>query len=325
MKVANRQRGLTLTEVLVGLAISASLLAAITPLVRSALLATDRATETLELHNDVHFAMQRMVDAVAATTRVMVPQMERSETAHSESVRMQGYTTSGFTPDGTALLAVALPHHHDRNADGFADADNDRDGRVDEDPGDDITNDGAAGLAGFDDNGDGAVDPAGAFGRTPDDDDEYLNFENEDPVNGVDDDGDGSVDEDPGADVNGDGAPGIVGVDDDLDGQVDEGDDEDDDEDGQINEDWIDTLAFFMRGDTLVEQRPSLADQNNDGRVDGRDVEQHILLTGVQGLRFARRAGRNNAAVVDIEISAARDGDGVAVTLSTTVRGQVTP
>ncbi|MEO1573862.1 MAG: prepilin-type N-terminal cleavage/methylation domain-containing protein [Pseudomonadota bacterium] len=309
------QRGLSLTEVLVALAISAVLYAAVTPLLTTTLQAADAVEARLELTTDTHYALQRMVDAVAQTTRVMIPQVDRPDTEHLEN-RREGID---------ALLAVALPHSHDRDADGFPDADNDRDGRVDEDPGEDLTNDGASGIAGFDDNGDGDVDPATGFGETPGDDDEYRNFENEDPVDGVDNDGDGNLDEDPGADLNGDGSPGVAGTDDDGDGQVDEGDAADDDEDGRSDEDWVDALLYYVEDNVLYEQRPSLTDRNNDGIVDGRDVERHALLERVRYLRFERRAGRGDVPLIDIELQVAPEGSGSEVHLTATVRGETRP
>lgn len=312
MRRLGLQRGLTLTEVLVVLAISAALYAAVTPLLYTTMQATDEIDERLDLTADAHYALQRMADAVADTTRVMVPQVDRAATETLENLR-EGQD---------ALLAIALPHSHDRDADGFADADNDRDGRVDEDPGDDLTNDGASGIAGFDDNGDGTIDPSGTFGPTPDDDDEYLNFPDEDPVDGVDNDNDGNLDEDPGADLNGDGAPGIAGMDDDGDGQIDEGAAADDDEDGASNEDWVDALVYYLDDDELYEQRPALTDQNSDGVIDGRDVERNVLLRGVRYLRFERLASRAGHPLIAIEIRVADSDAGPELRVETTVRSE---
>ena len=69
---------------------------------------------------------------------------------------------------------------------------------------------------------------------TADDDEDGAS--DEDPIDGLDNDLDGNIDEDPGAESNADGRPGIAGIDDDGDGLVDEGDPDDDDEDGSFAE-----------------------------------------------------------------------------------------
>jgi hypothetical protein len=75
---------------------------------------------------------------VEGSTRLMVP--------------LEITTTSG------SVLAVALPPGLDRNGDGFADADNDHNGIADDDLPTDETKDGAAGIKGIDDDGDGTAD-----------------------------------------------------------------------------------------------------------------------------------------------------------------------
>ena len=102
-------------------------------------------------------------------------------------------------------LAVTLDRTRDLDDDGFADADNDRDGRIDEDVPADASNDQEPGLYLLDDNNDGMVDPS----WMPSGDDDEGGFQNEDPIDGVDNEPDGAFDEDPPADMNGDGAPGV--------------------------------------------------------------------------------------------------------------------
>ena len=91
----------------------------------------------------------------------------------------------------TAVLAVTLNRSQDMDADGVPDADNDGDGRFDEDLPADTQNDGKAGVRDFDDDGNGIKDfflsPAG------DDDESGDLAQSEDPLNGTDDDGDGST------------------------------------------------------------------------------------------------------------------------------------
>ena len=75
---------------------------------------------------------------VEASTRLMVP-LEVTTTTRD-------------------VLAVALPPGLDRNGDGYADADNNKNGVVDDDLPADETNDGGAGIIGIDDDGNGLVD-----------------------------------------------------------------------------------------------------------------------------------------------------------------------
>jgi hypothetical protein len=127
--------------------------------------------------------------------------------------------------------------------------DTDHDGLIDEDPGEDLTGDGAAGILGIDDDGDGQIDegPAG------DDDEDAFRFIcwwqlNENPVNGLDNDGDGFIGEDPDADINGDGCSGECGRDDNGNGLIDEGNAADDDEDGYVDEDPVEYWVYYLDG-----------------------------------------------------------------------------
>lgn len=94
-------------------------------------------------------------------------------------------------------------------------------------------------------------------GDTTGDDDEDGDVD-EDWIDGVDNDMDGLVDEDPPADSNEDAYPGHAGIDDDGDGTVDEGDPDDDDEDGLIDEDPIQPVRYYLKGEdfTLIEVDP---------------------------------------------------------------------
>lgn len=309
MTTRSQQRGLSLVEVLVALVAAAGLLVGAAPLLQHAMSARVETDARLTLNRDAHFALQRLSDAVGQTHRVFVPQVDLDETDFDESVREQ-YVPDSLAPlgagGGTALLSVALGARVDTDGDGVADADNDRDGQVDEDPGGDITNDDANGVYQMDDNGDGVVDPS-SFSNF-EDDDEYRNFPNEDPVNGRDDDGDGSVDEDPNNDLNGDGQPGVAGVDDDGDGLIDEGNRDDDDEDGQVDEDWFDAVSFYLDDDRLIERRPAGQDVTGDGVITGRDVVDIILIEDVQYLRIARETATDNGVLIELTLTLARDG-----------------
>jgi type II secretory pathway pseudopilin PulG len=297
-------QGFTLLEAVLALAIAAILLGALAGVTGESLRALALVREHETLNEDARFAMERMVTAVSGTSRLLLPLAENPATAWSESVR--------------DVLAVALDPGLDRNLDGFADADNDRDGRSDEDPWVDFTDDGANGIVGIDDDGDGAVDEGGSgpLGNYADDD-EDGSF-NEDPVNGVDDDGDGIVDEDPDGDWNGDGAPGVAGVDDDADGSTDEGASRDDDEDGNNNEDSVEPVVFFLSGTTLVERQPNL------DPADGLDFTERPIAENVGAFQVERLAPGPNDRAVLVEITlqlAAASGETVDLTTRVRVGG----
>jgi len=86
----------------------------------------------------------------------------------------------------------------------------------------------------------------------------------EDGTPDADDDGDGRIDEDMPADIQNDGASGLLGFDDDGDGLVDNHSTGDDDEDGSSDEDWIDGID--NDGDGVVDEDPP-ADGNSDGET----------------------------------------------------------
>ncbi len=241
----DRQRaGFTLVELLVVLIVGALLLAGLAGAVSNALSAERMARARNDRLREVRFAMDRMVTAVAGSPRLLLPLAEAPATPWSESVR--------------DVLALVLDPRLDRDGDGFADADNDRDGRIDEDPGADLNADGAAGIAGIDDDGDGLVDESNK--EDDDEDEDQRGTKDEEALDGADDDGDASIDEDLGADLNADGAAGIAGIDDDGDGLVDESSKEDDDEDedqrGTKDEDGFEVVLFRRQGDLLLERIP---------------------------------------------------------------------
>jgi prepilin-type N-terminal cleavage/methylation domain-containing protein len=122
--------------------------------------------------------------------------------------------------------------------------------RIDEDTHGDMEDDGASGIAGIDDDGDGSVDEG--LGNEDSDEDGVLS---DDPLDGIDNDGDGNVDEDHDRDHNADGAPGIALMDDNADGTVDNGAAFwDDDEDGTSNEDAYNPLIYsFLSGTSILQ------------------------------------------------------------------------
>ena len=264
--------------------------------------------------------MDRMVRAIRDTNQLLLPMPDKPDTDWRENVREETVPASppeGSSTKATAVLALTLSAAVDLDADGFPDADNDRDGRIDEDLPPDIANDFDPGIHLIDDGGDGSVDE----GFLADwDDDERLNNSNEDPINGIDDDGDGVIDEDPGADNNGDGAPGQAGVDDDGDGQVDEGNSADDDEDGTVDEDWLDVVVFYLQGDTLVERHPVPWDETANGFVSGRDFLISEIADNVTRFRVERPVASTSAEQL-VELTLELTGlDGTVVSLSALVR-----
>ncbi len=306
--------GFTLIEVLVTVVIMGLILLGIAGVLEQALRAESATRERNDLTRQARFALDRMTMAVSATKLLLVPLAENPVTAWSESVRNPG------------VLAVTLDPTLDRDGDGWADANNDKDfldlnqnavrdpgepERIDEDLDNDATNDGKAGIAGIDDDGDNAIDEGNSV-----DDDEDGDFGNEDWLNGADDDGDGAVDEDFDKDLNRDGSPGVAGVDDDGDGLIDEGMPsllDDDDEDGQKSEDWLDVVAYFLSGSTLIERTP------NQNPVDGNDFTERIIADNVASFRVERiPKGAGRAVLVDITLALA--GDKVNVQLHTRVR-----
>ena len=306
----SRQKGFTLLEILLALAIAGLLIAGLSGVISTAL----DAEQTTRLQNNTlqqaRFAMQHLTRAIGKTRRLQIPLAENTATAYSEAIRN--------------VLAVALDPTLDRDKDGWADANNDKDfldvnkngsrdagepERIDEDFDKDNNLDGQPGIAGIDDNNDGTIDA----GTKDKNDNEEDTVNNEDVINGLDDDGDGSIDEDPDKDMNGDGKPGISGVDDDFDGSIDEGGSDDDDEDGSKNEDWIDSQVFFLNGTTLMERLPNM------NPVDGSQYTEYAIADNVSQFRVERVPGGNGSSIlVDITLTLSPSG-GDPVSVNTLV------
>ncbi len=294
------QAGLTLLEVLIVLAIAAVLVTALGGVVGTALDSGRHSRERSELGNQASFAMARMTTAIRGSRRLLVPLAENPATAHSESLR-QG---------ALAALAVTLDPTLDRDGDGFADADNDRDGLVDEDLGDDNTNDGAAGIIGIDDDGDGLVDehaPSdGTWGWAgwwhSINNDEDLDW-CEEQLDGIDNDGDGAIDEDINGDMDSDWRTSVDVYDDDL--------------DGVANEDWLDAVVFHLSasGTDLVERMPT--PQGGSGLAFSEQVvAENVTLFRVERLAIT---GSHRATLVKITLGLTLPG-GESLTLINTVR-----
>jgi prepilin-type N-terminal cleavage/methylation domain-containing protein len=302
------QKGFTLLEILLALAIAGVLTAALSGFISTALYAEQATRLQNNTLQQARFAMQHLTRAVGKTRRLQIPLAENSATAYSESIR--------------DVLAVSLDPTLDRDKDGWADANNDKDfldvnksgsrdagepERIDEDFVKDNNMDGRAGITGIDDNGDGNVDG----GSANDNDEDGSNFE--DVFNGIDDDGDGSIDEDFDKDMNADTKPGISGVDDDYDGSIDEGNSDDDDEDGLRDEDWIDSQVFFLNGTTLMERLPDI------NPSDGTQYTEYAIAENVSQFRIERVPGGNTSIIlVDLTLTLSPSG-GEPVSLNTRV------
>lgn len=312
--------GFTLLELLIAMALAGLLLAGIAGLVEQAGKSQGVVAERNRLNTEARLAMQRMVRAVSETRQLVLPMSDKPDTNWRENVREETVPASppeGDSSKATAVLAVGLSASINLDGDAFPDADNDRDGRLDEDFPADVAYDFDPGIHLIDDGGDGFVDE-GFFADA--DDDERANQSDEDPINGIDDDGDGPIDEDPGADMNGDGAPGAAGVDDDGDGDIDEGSTNDDDEDGSVDEDWLDAVVFFLQGDTLIERHPVPWDETANGFMSGRDFVESAIAEGVTLFRIERPLVSANGAQLIYLTLELTNASGESVTLDTRIR-----
>ncbi|MDJ0917709.1 MAG: prepilin-type N-terminal cleavage/methylation domain-containing protein [Woeseiaceae bacterium] len=291
-------RGFTLLELLVATALAATLLTATGAIVANALGSADVAAERNELQRDARFAMDRMVRTVRQSRNLLLPLTDNPLTDWPEHIREQTIPASppvGSSTFATAVLAVTLPADIDLDADGYPDADDDRDGRIDEDLPNDIHHDFFPGIMLVDDDGDGSIDEGSGWA-----DDDEGGSDNEDPLDGIDNDGDGSVDEDPPSDNNGDGCAGICGVDDDRNGAVDGAAGDDDDEDGGQFDDPYDPVVFYLDDNRLVERMPVPWNEDGnsspDGPVDGRDFVTSTIAENVSRFRVERLPGTSGTA-----------------------------
>ncbi len=328
-----RAAGFSLLELLLALTIAGLLLAGLAGVVGNSLQVQAQAQNSNALTRQARFALQRMSAAVQGSRRLLLPLADNPATNWPEHIRMESVPAQppqGSSLKATAVLALTLDPTLDLDGDGWADANNDKDfldvnrngvrdpgepERIDEDPSFDHTRDGAPGLIGIDDDGDGLVDE-GPSARDNDED----GREQEDWINGLDDDGDGAVDEDFPADMNKDQQAGVLGVDDDLDGLIDEGSPPDDDEDGLNDEDRLDAVVFYLKGSDLIERLPAWVDSNGDGQVNGADFSESVIAGSVSHFRVERIAlpgGRALLLDLTLELSGS---DGRRVRLNTRQR-----
>ena len=334
--LSNKQRGFTLIEILISSAIAALIMSGLIGVISLTLDAEDSSRNINDLTQQTRFAMQRMVTAISSTQRLMLPLADNPSTDWQEQLRVETVPASapeGSSTKATAVLAVTLSTTIDRDGDGWADANNDKDfhdydndtvqdsdepERIDEDVSDDNSNDNAAGIIGIDDDGNGTADDSSA------DDNDEDGSALEDSVDGVDNDNDGAIDEDITKDMNGDNQPGVTGVDDDYDTVVDEGGTPlkaDDDEDGSEDEDWFDPVVYYLSGSDLIERMPSQTDTTGDFLVTGADFTENTIASNVSLFRVERLAqGSDRFVRVDLTLELNHPTSGETFSLQTQVR-----
>jgi len=317
------QHGFTLIELLVATTLAALLIAGLGGVVGQVAMTRDAVQDKNELTRQARFAMDQIVRIVSHSRRLLLPLADNPATDWREHVREETVPASppeGSSTKATAVLAVALPFYFDLDGDGFPDADDDRDGLIDEDLPNDNHHDFFPGIMLIDDDGDGSVDEGGSWAEDDED-----GAENEDPVNGIDDDNDGSVDEDAPSDMNGDGCPGICGVDDDNDSAIDDGSNDDDDEDAGSFDDPYDPVVFYLNSGALMQRTPVPWNEDGisapDGPVDGRDFIVSALADNVSRFRVERVEGvAGDEQLVDITLELTSPETGERVSLQTQVR-----
>lgn len=253
--------GLTLVEVLVSVMIYAVIMAGLFKVTSVAMASRTIHREKERLRSEGRWALEKMVRHVRGSSWTLIPVKENNM---------------------RSILAVA-EQILDLDADGFADADADKDGRIDEDWPDDVVKDAKPGIKLIDDNNDSIVDNAG-----PDDDDED-GTKNEDPIDGIDNDGDGAIDEDP--------AGKLV----------------DEDGDSVKDEDPVEPVVFYLDTATnrLIERLPDY------GTPSLSDWIETAIANDVTAFEVTRQTGDSGALLL-IKLTLGTAGGG-SVTLDTRV------
>jgi type II secretory pathway pseudopilin PulG len=314
--------GFSYIELIIALGIAALLVMGLSGIVGMALQTKDVAHTKSIMTRQAQQAMYRMARAVSHSRLLLLPLKDNPQTNWSEHIRKETIPATLPTDDSTkytAVLAVTLPADVDLDVNGIPDADNDGDGLIDEDLGADNNFDGAAGIFGIDDNGDGTADDSDALDPASDNDEDDIITE--ETLNGLDDDGDGSIDEDLPSDMNNDNVSGLTGVDDDHSGFIDEDNKNDDDEDGQVDEDWYDSLVFYLDNGVLKERIPVPWDANNDSVLNGADFVINTLAEHVTHFRVARLIQpESRYQVIGLVLERTQPHSGEVVRLRTRIR-----
>ena len=234
--ILKSEKGLTLIELLISIAIIALIAGVFAQLMGGALDSWREGKSRGDLLGTAQIVMERMVSRVRSTSWVLLPLKISDPTD-------PGYPASSYYPRD--ILAVS------------ANIDNDNDGLADEDPGADITGDGEAGIMGIDDDNDGTVDEG-----TPNDDDEDGG-QNEDRLDIFDNDDDDRIDEDP-----------------DKKFYISE---DDDDDDGDEAEDPFDPVIFYLSGSTLMERHNVMTATTSDDVIAENVTQFEVLRRRVNG------------------------------------------
>ncbi len=272
--MAHENSGITLLELLISMSIVAILGGVSARVLTVALDSLNYCQSQKETTQGACWALDRIVNKAGASNRLLLP------------------LRSSVTGNVLAFSAMI---------------DTDKDGMIEEDPGDDITGDGMPGILGIDDDGDGWIDEGGSWKRRNDDEDSHRD---EDPVDGQDNDGDTLIDEDPGGDINGDGMPGIAGRDDDGDGLIDEGGPsmkDDDDEDGLKDEDPIEYWLYYLDPNGCLMERYYM------------NAQAEVLLEGVTTFQVVKTVSSANISGVYLTLGVTSSSDGEEVLLKTLV------
>jgi prepilin-type N-terminal cleavage/methylation domain-containing protein len=245
--VYRNNTGHSLIELLIALSILAMVAATVSLILTGTLRSQRASAQHDELVQTARLAMERMVVHIRRANRTLLP-LANNPTR--------------------SVLALG----------GFVD--NDGDGRYDEDPPDDRTADGAAGIVSLDDDGDSSTDEGLA------DDDDEDGAVNEDAIDGIDNDSDGAIDEDPPAHGN-------------------------EDNHGGTNEDPIEPVVYYLDTTTrtLRERFPinSTTSVTTDlaAQVEVFQVQRLVGANGVTLINILLRLKDTSGNVVELQTQAA--------------------
>jgi prepilin-type N-terminal cleavage/methylation domain-containing protein len=280
------EKGLTLVELLMAIAIFGLIAAGAATLLSASLGAQVQGEANYKLYQEGLIIMERLTSEVKITTLLHIP---------------NHYPPPPDPPLPRTILAFS-DNTNDDDDYYFGETGDPLFPRFDEDTDDQLFWAGF-GIPGLDDDGDGNIDD----GAAKDDEDEDGTTD-EEILNGLDDDDDGNVDEDLASDANQDSKPGISGMDDDGDSSVDEGNVEDDDEDGDRDEDSPNLILYCHGANGVCQGNTTLykvVPDSNTGMTGA-------IYTTISDRVTLFRTTYINAAMIKIELTlTAADGEKV--------------
>ncbi|MCU7854326.1 MAG: hypothetical protein KZQ79_01305, partial [Candidatus Thiodiazotropha sp. (ex Lucinoma borealis)] len=162
----NHNQGYTYIELLIAAVLAGIVVLGLSGVVGEALQTQDVTHEKNSLARQGNEAMQYMLRAVLQSRRLLLPLNDNPNTNWPEHIREETVPATapiGDSTRATAVLAVTLPEYVDLDKDGWPDADNDKDGLIDEDLPNDSQHDFSPGIVLIDDDGDGTVDEGAAI------------------------------------------------------------------------------------------------------------------------------------------------------------------